>query len=113
MGEPPQIKSLDAASASRILPFGRVDLIQLGGIAFDRATFEPGWRWSEHQVSADKGQLCPQQHLGYLVSGRMRFQMDDGTEVEAVAGDVYLIPPGHDAWVVGDQPCVALDIGAA
>lgn len=107
------MKSLDATSASRILPFGRVDLIRLGGIAFDRATFEPGWRWSEHQASAGEGELCSQRHVGYLISGRMRFRMGDGTEVEAEAGDVYLIPPGHDAWVVGDQACVALDIGTA
>ena len=111
MAEQPQIQSLDAASTSRILPLGRVDLIELGGLAFDRATFEPGWRWSEDQASATEGQLCSQRHLGYLISGRMRFRMDDGTEVEAAAGDVYLIPPGHDAWVVGDQPCVALDLG--
>ena len=109
----PQIKGLDAASESRSLSLGRIDLIELGGIAFDRATFEPGWRWSEHDASAGEGQLCSQRHLGYLVSGRMRFRMEDGTEVEAAAGDVYLIPPGHDAWVVGDHPCVALDLGRA
>lgn len=113
MEELPQTKSLDEPETSRILPLGRIDLIKLGGIAFDRATFEPGWRWSEHQEGGDEGQLCPQRHLGYLVSGRMRFRMDDGTELEAAAGDVYLIPPGHDAWVVGDQECVALDLGLA
>jgi len=83
-----------------------VDFAQVGGIAFDRATFEPGWRWSAHADAPS----CEEEHLGYLVSGRMRFRMLDGTEVEAVAGDVYLIPPGHDAWVVGDKPCVALDV---
>lgn len=113
MEELPQIKSLDAPDTSQIVPRGRVDLIELGGIAFDRATFEPGWRWSEHQEGAGEGQLCLQRHLGYLVSGRMRFRMEDGTELEAAAGDVYLIPPGHDAWVVGDQECVALDLGLA
>jgi hypothetical protein len=111
MSEPPQIHSLDIASTSRVLPMGRVDLIELGGMTFDRATFQAGWRWSEHEENAGAGQLCPQRHLGYLISGRMRFRMDDGTEVEAAAGDVYLIPPGHDAWVVGDQSCVALDLG--
>lgn len=113
MEERPQIRSLAAAGESRILPFGRVDLVALGGIAFDRATFEPGWRWSEHDPGAGEGRLCSQRHLGYLVSGRMGFRMHDGTEVEAEAGDVYLIPPGHDAWVVGDEPCVALDLGRA
>ena len=88
MEDLPQIKRLDAASESRSLSLGRIDLIELGGIAFDRATFEPGWRWSEHDASAGEGQLCSQRHLGYLVSGRMRFRMEDGTEVEAAAGDV-------------------------
>ena len=113
MEEVPRTQSLDAASVSRIVPLGRVDLIELGGIAFDRATFQPGWRWSEHEESAGEGQLCSQRHLGYLISGRMRFRMDDGTEIEAAAGDVYLIPPGHDAWVVGHEPCVALDLQQA
>jgi quercetin dioxygenase-like cupin family protein len=53
---------------------------------------------------------CPERHLAYLASGGMRFRMDDSSELEASAGDVYLIPPGHDSWVVGDEPCVALDL---
>ena len=104
--ETPQIRRLDAADESRTLKFAHVDLIELGGLAFDRATFEPGWRWSKHAESRS----CPERHLGYMVSGRMRFRMDDGAEVEASAGDVYLIPSGHDSWVVGDEPCVAIDV---
>jgi hypothetical protein len=67
----------------------------------------------ENDASAGEGRLCSQRHLGYLVSGRMRFRIEDDTEVEAAAGDVYLIPPARDAWVVDDQPCVALDLGRA
>ena len=107
MTDAPHVQSLDSASESRELTLGRVDLIRLGGLSFDRATFQPGWRWSEH---AGTGPTCRERHLGYMISGRMRFRMDDGTEVEAAAGDVYLIPPGHDAWVVGGEPCVALDL---
>ncbi|HSC49794.1 MAG TPA: cupin domain-containing protein [Gaiellaceae bacterium] len=110
MDERPQVKSLDAADATRTVLLARIDLVELGGVAFDRATFEPGWRWSKH-AGAGGDRLCLERHLGYLVSGRMRFRMEDGAEVEAAAGDVYLIPPGHDAWVVGDEPCVALDLG--
>ena len=71
-----------------------------------RATFEPGWRWSDHATTDS----CEERHLGYLIAGRMRFRMRDGSELEAGAGDVYLIPPGHDAWVVGEEPCSALDL---
>ena len=106
--ETPHVQSLDAAEESREFELGRVDLIRLGGISFDRATFAPGWRWSEH---AGHGGSCQERHLGYLISGHMRFRMDDRTQIDAEAGDVYLIPPGHDAWVVGSEPCVALDLG--
>jgi quercetin dioxygenase-like cupin family protein len=106
--ESAEVRSFDAADERRELARGRVDLVHLGGISFDRATFEPGWRWSEH---AGLGERCQERHLGYLVSGRMRFQMDDGTKIDAATGDVYLIPPGHDSWVVGNEPCVALDLG--
>lgn len=90
------------------MTLGHVDCIQLGGLVFDRATFSPGWRWSVH---AGPGPSCAERHVGYLVSGRMRFRMNDGTELEARAGHVYLIPPGHD--VCGEEPCVELDLGKA
>lgn len=85
---------------------GGVQIVKLASGTVGLGTFEPGWRWSEHAGSAS----CRERHLGYLVSGCMRFRMDDGTEVQAGAGSVYLVPPGHDAWVVGDEPCVALDL---
>lgn len=103
--EKPQIQNLDEAGG-RAIALGRVDFVRLGGIAFDRATFEPGWRWSDHATTDS----CEERHLGYLIAGRMRFRMRDGSELEAGAGDVYLIPPGHDAWVVGEEPCIALDL---
>jgi len=78
--ETPHVQSLDAADESRELERGRVDLIRLGRISFNRATFEPGWRWSEH---AGRDGSCQERHLGYLVSGRMSFQMDDGIQVDA------------------------------
>ena len=106
MTDKPHIQSLDAADESRALALGRVDAIALGRLAFDRATFEPGWRWSEQAGAAS----CPERHLGYLVSGRLRFRTDDGSELKASGGDVYLIPPGHDSWIVGDEPWVALDL---
>jgi hypothetical protein len=106
--ETPTVRSFDRADASHAVPGGRIALVRLGGLAFDRAVFAPGWRWSDGGGSGS----CEERHLGVLLAGRMRFRMDDGTEIEARSGDVYLVPPGHDAWVVGDEECVALDIRA-
>ena len=103
--EQAEIRAL-AEAEERAIPHGLVHCLELGGISFDRASFEPGWRWSEHAEE----DWCRQRHHGYLVAGRMRFLMQNGTEHEAAAGDVYLIPAGHDSWVVGDEPCVALDL---
>ena len=108
MTEAAHVRSFEDADEQRELEHGRVDLIRLGGVAFDRATFEPGRRWSEHAGLAGS---CREQHLGYQTAGAMRFRMDDGTELNARAGDVHLVPAGHGAWVVGDEPCVALDLG--
>jgi quercetin dioxygenase-like cupin family protein len=104
-------KSLDAPEESR--PFrdgkGRVDLVNLDSGAVGRATFEPGWRWSSHVKLTAKTESCQAAHLGYYVSGRMAVRMDDGEELEFGPGDFAVIPPGHDAWVVGDQACVVID----
>jgi len=104
-------KSLDAPEEVR--PFedgkGRVELVNLDAGAVGRATFEPGWRWSEHVKPIAKTDSCQAAHLGYYVSGRMRVVMDDGEETEFGAGDFAVIPAGHDAWTVGDEPCVVID----
>jgi quercetin dioxygenase-like cupin family protein len=104
-------KSLDSPEESR--PFtdgmGKVDLVNLDSGAVGRAIFEPGWRWSSHVKPIAKTESCQAPHLGYYVSGRMGVRMDDGEEVEFGPGDFAIIPPGHDAWVVGDQPCVVID----
>jgi hypothetical protein len=104
-------KSLDSPEESR--PFtdgkGKVDLVNLDSGAVGRAIFEPGWRWSSHVKPIAKTESCQAPHLGYYVSGRMVVRMDDGEELEFGPGDFGIIPPGHDAWVVGDQPCVVID----
>jgi uncharacterized cupin superfamily protein len=102
--EQPHVRTFDDADTSRALRH-YVSTFSASAGLFDRAIFEPGWCWSEPAGAA----LCTERHLGYLVSGGMRFRMADGGELEARAGDVYLIPPGHDGWVVGEQVCVALD----
>ncbi|WP_030154952.1 cupin domain-containing protein [Streptomyces sp. NRRL S-244] len=88
---------------------GRLDLFNTEGGAVGRAVFEPGWRWSQHIKPLAGTDSCQSAHTGYVVSGRMVIAMDDGEQGEIGPGDFIRIAPGHDAWVVGDEPCIALD----
>ena len=90
---------------------GKADVVNVGGRIIGRGTFEPGWKWSENVKPIAGTESCEVSHLGYMLQGRMRVFMDDGTEGEAGPGDVVGIPPGHDAEVVGDEACVFLDFG--
>ena len=105
-----EVRSQDQADETR--PFvgnGRVEILKLSGGTVGRGTFEPGWRWSEHVKPIAGTESCQSLHTAYCISGRMAVRMDDGTEKEIGPGDVVVIPPGHDAWVVGDEPCVQID----
>lgn len=93
----------------REFPKGRLELIAVGGATVGRAVFEPGWRWSTSVQPIVKTRSCEAPHFQYHVSGVMRIRMDDGTEFDCRAGDVSLLPPGHDAWVVGNEPAVVVD----
>jgi len=100
------------AQADETRPFvdkGHVEIVKLAGGTVGRGTFEPGWRWSEHVKPIAGTDSCQAPHMGSCVSGRMVVRMDDGTEKEIGPGDVFVIPPGHDAWVVGNEPCVQVD----
>ena len=88
---------------------GQLELVNLDAGAVGRATFLPGWRWSEHVKPLAKTDSCQAAHVGYFVSGRMKVVMDDGEEMEFGPGDFAVMPAGHDAWIVGDQPCVVID----
>jgi len=103
--------SLDAPEETR--PFadgkGKLELVNIEAGPVGRATFEPGWKWSLHVKPIARTDSCQAAHLGYYVSGRMRVRMDDGEEAEFGPGDFAVIPPGHDAWIVGDDPCVVID----
>ena len=90
---------------------GRADIVTLAGRQVGRGTFEPGWRWSRDVKPIARTELCETSHLGYVLSGRMRVEMADGSTQEIGAGDAVAIPPGHDAEVIGDEPCVMLDFG--
>ncbi len=105
-----EAKSLDSPDETR--PFvdkGKTDVVNVGGVTVGRGVFEPGWRWSEHVKPIAGTESCQSPHTGYVLSGGMRVRMDDGAEAEVGPGDAFVIEPGHDAWVVGDEPCVLLD----
>jgi len=93
----------------REFPLGRLELINMGGAMIGRAVFQPGWRWSESVKPIAHTESCQAAHFEYHVSGVLRARMDDGTEFEAHPGDLVTIPPGHDGWVVGDEPVVMID----
>jgi quercetin dioxygenase-like cupin family protein len=107
----------NSSSPEETRPFadgmGQADVVQLNGEPVLRGTFEPGWRWSEHVKPIAKTDSCQAPHRMYCISGRMRVRMDDGQELEIGPGDFAAIAPGHDAWTVGDEPCIAVDWGAA
>jgi len=106
-------KSFEAPDELRPITKGKVQVVDLDGSQVMRTTFEPGWRWSESIKPVVKTDSCQVQHLMYFISGRLTVRMDDGSINEFVPGDVGVIPPGHDAWVVGSVPCVALDFAGA
>jgi hypothetical protein len=105
-----QKKNLSTADEVRKFPKGLLELVTLGGVTFGRGTFEPGWRWSTSVKPLAKTHSCEAPHLQYHISGRLSVRMDDGSEAEFGPGDVSLLPPGHDAWVVGNEPVVVIDI---
>jgi quercetin dioxygenase-like cupin family protein len=108
-----EIKNVSSPDETR--PFadkGGAAIVKVAGKTVIYGTFEPGWRWSEHIKPLAGTDDCEATHLLYCVSGRMKVAMSDGSgEGELGPGDIAAIEPGHDAWVVGDEPCVAVDFG--
>ena len=94
----------------RFVDKGRIEVLHVGDGAIGRAIFEPGWRWSKHEKSLVGTESCQVSHAGYVLSGRLRVLMDDGEEAEIAPGDWVTVPPGHDAFTVGNDPCVILDV---
>ena len=90
---------------------GGAAMVAVAGRTVGYGTFEPGWRWSQDVKPIAGTDSCQTAHFGYVLSGRMHVAMDDGTEGEVGPGDVVVIPPGHDAWTVGDEPCMMVDFG--
>ncbi len=91
----------------------RVEIVRLGGVTLGRMNLEPGWRWSESIKPIVKTETCQLHHVGYAVSGRLAVRMNDGTQVTINAGDSYTIPPGHEAWVEGNERFVGIEVMSA
>lgn len=97
-------------SAVRTFAKGRFELYNVGPLTLGRATYEPGWRWSEHVGGATGETSCQVEHVGLVLSGAAVAEMDDGRQEVMRAGDFFYIPPGHDSWVVGEEAYVSLHI---
>ncbi|MFN8625318.1 MAG: cupin domain-containing protein [Candidatus Binatia bacterium] len=104
-----QSKSFEKPDEVREFPKGRLELLTIGGATVGRAVFEPGWRWSTSIQPLAKTKSCEAPHFQYHIAGVLKVVMDDGAEFECRAGDVSLLPSGHDAWVVGNERAIVVD----
>ena len=104
-----ETKSMDHPDETRTPDKTSVGVVHLGGATVGRFTLQPGWRWSDCIKPVAGTDSCEAAHLGYVVSGRIHIAATDGAEADIRAGDAYRLEPGHDAWVVGDEPFVALE----
>ncbi|MDQ1484164.1 MAG: hypothetical protein QOF35_2240 [Actinomycetota bacterium] len=97
----------------KFLANGHLDVVTLGDFTLGRGTYQPGWQWSHDVKPIAETGSCMIHHTGICVSGQMKVRSDDDTELNLGPGDVFDIGPGHDAWTVGDEPCVLYDTGIA
>jgi hypothetical protein len=104
-----ELKSFNKPDEVRNFPKGKLELVKIGRATVGRAIFQPGWRWSTSVQPLVKTKSCEAPHFQYHVSGTLKVVMDDGTQLECKAGDVSLLPVGHDAWVVGNEPAIIVD----
>jgi hypothetical protein len=106
-------RNMDQPDESRTPDKTEVNVVKLGGNEVGRFTFQPGWRWSECVKPVVGTDSCQASHLGYVVSGRIHVVHEDGTAGDVGPGEAYMIEPGHDAWVIGDEPFVGLEFKSA
>lgn len=100
---------LGSPDETREIPNGRIELVRMGDATIGRFTFQPGWRWSESVKEIAGTDSCQTHHVGYALSGTLHVVADDGEEAEVGSGQAYVVMPGHDAWVVGEEPFVGLE----
>jgi hypothetical protein len=104
-----KVKKFGAPDETRKFEKGKLQLVKFGGAAVGRAVFEPGWKWSTHLKPLAKTKSCEAPHFQYHVTGVLHVKMDDGAEFDIGPGEVSMLPPGHDAWVVGVEPVTVID----
>jgi len=104
------LKRFDAPDEVRTFEKGRFELVNIGGMSIGRATYELGWKWSEHVGKAVGQKFCEVEHVGFVTSGHAVAAMRDGRIIDLKAGDLFYIAPGHDSWVVGDAPYVSIHL---
>ncbi len=103
------LRRFESPDETRVMAKGRFEIVHLGGLTVGRATYEPGWRWSEHVGPGLGVERCSVEHVGLVVSGTATAALEDGRVFELRAGELFYIPPiPHDSWVVGDEPYVSL-----
>ncbi len=102
------IKRFESPDEIRHFEKGKFEIVRIGDVVIGRACYEPGWKWSQHVGAASGASSCHVDHVGLVLSGHAVVKMDDGREVGMRAGDLFAVGPGHDSWVVGDEPYVSL-----
>jgi quercetin dioxygenase-like cupin family protein len=107
------LKSFDQPDEIRTFEKGKFELVKISGMTLGRATYEPGWKWSVHVGRSLGAKSCSVEHVGMVLSGRATAAMDDGRVIEMKAGDIFYIAPGHDSWVIGDEPYISLHLMGA
>jgi mannose-6-phosphate isomerase-like protein (cupin superfamily) len=105
-----QKKNLDSPDETRNFGEGQMQIATISDFKVARLSLQPGWKWSEHVKHLAQTDSCQVRHTGYVVSGRMKVVMEDRSEADLGPGDAYVIEPGHDAWIVGNEPFVGVDV---
>jgi hypothetical protein len=104
-----KVKKFGAPDETRTFDKGKLQLVNFGEATIGRGVFEPGWKWSKHVKPIAKTKSCEAPHFQYHVTGVLHVRMDDGTEMDIGPGEISMLPPGHDAWVVGVEPVTVVD----
>ena len=105
------LKRFDSPEETRVFEKGRLEVVRIGGMTVARATYQPGWKWSQHVGPGVGAARCGVEHVGMVLSGTATVALEDGRVIELTEGSLFYVPPvPHDSWVVGDRPYVSLHL---